>query len=116
MKLRNARGPRPHGRRAKAEALERVVCTEGKQVLVFVIQVCVHLLLKVWIVIQELLEPQSRDVLDLLFENLVDWVSSALEDVDQVHYLFLSKLEVVNLIIKLLAPIRKLNILLHQDV
>jgi hypothetical protein len=49
------------------------------------------------------LETKSGNILHFLLKDLIDWVSTALQDVDQVHDLFLSKLKEVNFIGQLLA-------------
>lgn len=52
-------------------------------------------------------------MLNFLLEDLVYWVSTVLEDVNQVHNLLLSQLEVRNLIGQELTLVSKLGVRLH---
>lgn len=64
--------------------------------------------------IQELLDPQRRDVLQLLLVDALDWVALVLQQMHQVHDLLLPQLVVVDLVIHLGASVVELSVLLHK--
>jgi len=65
---------------------------------------------------QEVIKSQSVNRLDLLFEDLGDWVPLALEQVNEVHYFLLSQSQVGNLILQGLQQILQFNVLSDEHV
>jgi hypothetical protein len=59
-----------------------------------------HAIHDIWILIKEFLESTSWDMLDLLFENLINGVATILKHVNQIHHFLLSELQVFDLIFK----------------
>jgi hypothetical protein len=73
-----------------------------------------HVINNVRVLVKELLEPEGGDVLHLLVEDLVHRVSFVLENVNQVHKLLLSKIQVVDLIAQLQALSLQFSVLLNE--
>ena len=59
-----------------------------------------HVIYDFWILVQELLETNSWNLLNLLIEDLIDRVASVLKHVYEIHHLLLSQLQVRDFIIE----------------
>jgi len=50
-----------------------------------------HIIHDIGILVKEFLESERWDVLNFLFKNLVHWIPSVLEDINEIHDLLFSQ-------------------------